>query len=245
MTRFQNIPWLRIVAESIAIVMSILLAFAIDAWWTNLKSRQDVEENLSALIVELESNLKLIDRELSYRQAVIASIESLNTTIADQRTLSPDEIDRLLGDMTWLGKSEFSTGALEAVLQTGVFASIADAELRRLLAALPALYEYVVQFELSDIESTTERFIPYINANGSFNQIANTTVNGRPGTGEMVMATNYRVVEHRDHSQLLNTDEFLGLLTQEHWDHVNVQDALKRLTPSVEKAIALIEVQIQ
>ena len=159
MTRFQNIPWLRIVAESIAIVVSILLAFAIDAWWTNLKSRQDVEENLSALVLELESNLELIERELSYRQAVIASIESLNTTVANERTLSPDEIDRFLG--------------------------------------------------------------------------------------EMLMATNYRVVEYRDHSQLLYSDEFLGLLTQQHWDHVNVQDALKRLTPRVEKAIALIEVQIQ
>jgi hypothetical protein len=244
MARLQEIPWLRIAAESIAIVMSILLAFAIDAWWSNWKTRQDVEENLSALEVELENNLSLIERELSYRQAVIASIELLGTTSSDERNLTPDEIDRLLGDMTWLGKSEFSTGALEATLQSGVFASIEDGELRRLLAALPALYEYVVQFELSDIDSTTDRFIPYINANGSFNQIASTTDRGRPGTGEMVMTTNYRVVEHRDHSQLLQSDEFLGLLTQEHWDHVNVQDALHRLKPDIEKAIALIDAQL-
>jgi hypothetical protein len=223
--------------------MSILLAFAIDAWWTDWKSRQDVEDNLSALKIELESNLKLIERELSFREAVIASIELLDTTVADGASLSPDEIDRLLGDMTWLGKSEFSTGALQAVLQSGVFSVIKDGELRRLLAGLPALYQYVIQFELSDIESTQERFTPYINKNGSFNQIANTTDRGRPGTGEMVVAANYRVIRHRDHSLLLQSEEFLGLLTQQHWDHLNVHEAMNRLKPKVEKAIALIELQ--
>ncbi len=33
MTETQNIPWRRLSIEAAAIVASILLAFAIDAWW--------------------------------------------------------------------------------------------------------------------------------------------------------------------------------------------------------------------
>ena len=43
----QPIPWTRLIAESIAIVGSILLAFAIDAWWDKL---QDTAEERRILV---------------------------------------------------------------------------------------------------------------------------------------------------------------------------------------------------
>jgi len=235
--------WRRIAAESATIVFSILLAFGIDAWWAQRQIQNDVHESLQAIKTELESNLTLIDRETSYRQAVIKSIEKLDTNNAESDQLDSEDLDRLLGDLVWVGKSEFSTGALEAALRSELFSNIKDGELRRVLAALPALYEYVWEFELEDSASTTNRLYPYLAANGSLNQIANTTVSGRPGTGEFAFEPDYRVPKNRDHSQLLDSDEFLGLLTTEHWDHMNVLDALQRLRPRIEKAIELIGLQ--
>lgn len=237
----RGITWLRIGAESIAIVASILLAFAIDAWWADRQLRLDLQQNLVALSGELESNLRLIDRELSYRQAVISSIETLTQNKPGDGALSPDHVDRLLGDLLWLGRSGFSSGALNSILQTGLLAEIRDGELRRLLAALPASYQFVEQFERNDIESTQGRLYPYINQNGSFTQIANTQRSGRPGTDEFLDYTEYRLVERREHAQLLQSDEFLGLLAQEHWDHYNVAHALRRLRPEIERAITLID----
>ena len=47
MTESPFIPWGRLVAEGAAIVISILLAFSIDAWWDN---RKDIAEEREILL---------------------------------------------------------------------------------------------------------------------------------------------------------------------------------------------------
>ena len=42
MAKARVTPWKTIIVEAVAIVVSILLAFAIDAWWAE-KKEQDVE----------------------------------------------------------------------------------------------------------------------------------------------------------------------------------------------------------
>jgi hypothetical protein len=49
----NNIPWKRLTAEGAAIVVSILLAFWIDAWWDDRAERTLVRESLEAIEVEL------------------------------------------------------------------------------------------------------------------------------------------------------------------------------------------------
>ena len=52
MTETKTIPWKRLVVEAAAIVVSILLAFGIDAWWD---ARNDVVEEREILIgLEIE-----------------------------------------------------------------------------------------------------------------------------------------------------------------------------------------------
>ena len=47
MTETKTIPWKRLTVEAAAIVVSILLAFGIDAWWD---ARNDVVEEREILI---------------------------------------------------------------------------------------------------------------------------------------------------------------------------------------------------
>ncbi len=42
MAESRIIPWITITVEAVAIVLSILMAFAIDAWWVE-KKENDVE----------------------------------------------------------------------------------------------------------------------------------------------------------------------------------------------------------
>ena len=52
MTETKTIPWKRLAVEAAAIVVSILLAFGIDAWWD---ARNDVVEEREILIgLEIE-----------------------------------------------------------------------------------------------------------------------------------------------------------------------------------------------
>jgi hypothetical protein len=48
----QAIPWKRISVEAGAIVASILLAFAIDAWWLERQERGFEQETMAALLDE-------------------------------------------------------------------------------------------------------------------------------------------------------------------------------------------------
>ena len=49
MTKAQDIPWRRIAVEAAAIVVSILLAFGIDAWWDEIKRSADERDSLALL----------------------------------------------------------------------------------------------------------------------------------------------------------------------------------------------------
>jgi hypothetical protein len=60
MKNTQDIPWIRIVAEATAIRVSILLAFAIDAWWAERLERIAEREELSRLYDEFASNRERI-----------------------------------------------------------------------------------------------------------------------------------------------------------------------------------------
>ena len=56
MAQHQIIPWKRLAIETIAIVSSILLAFAIDAWWNERNERQFEQETLVGLEAEYEDH---------------------------------------------------------------------------------------------------------------------------------------------------------------------------------------------
>jgi hypothetical protein len=49
MTKAERIPWKRLSVEAMAIVASILLAFAIDAWWEDLARSSDEVESLELI----------------------------------------------------------------------------------------------------------------------------------------------------------------------------------------------------
>lgn len=63
-----NIPWKRHAVEGAAIVISILLAFAIDAWWEERGDRQAevlLLQRLQADFLEIKAGLEVV--ELDHR----------------------------------------------------------------------------------------------------------------------------------------------------------------------------------
>lgn len=53
--RSKDIPWLRVFLEGAVIVGSILLAFALDAWWDERSRRGELRSQLDAVVAEMES----------------------------------------------------------------------------------------------------------------------------------------------------------------------------------------------
>ena len=76
MAEQQNIQWKRLTVEAAAIVGSILLAFAIDAWWADRQDRAEEQRIFLGLKSEFEQNLGLIEIELSYRHLAAVCSDS-------------------------------------------------------------------------------------------------------------------------------------------------------------------------
>jgi hypothetical protein len=92
MTKPQNVPWKRLFAEAAAIVLSILLAFAIDAWWEDRGDRQTellLLQRLKADFSEINVAIRMIEaehRETSAACIALMSFLLLPTTIEWSRS---------------------------------------------------------------------------------------------------------------------------------------------------------------
>lgn len=64
MTDKQKLSWKRLSIEAAAIVASILLAFAIDAWWDESQQRKHLHSVLTGLEAAFSENVTLIDENI-------------------------------------------------------------------------------------------------------------------------------------------------------------------------------------
>lgn len=245
MAKTDNIQWKRLTVEGATIVVSILLAFSIEAWWDNHQDRSEEQGILLGLKSEFEQNLAFIETETSYRNAVIESIMNIFDASIEQSPISPEVLDELIGDITWWQNIEYSRGAIDGLLQSGGLSLIENEELRRVLASMPSRYDSTTRAELNDRYTTVNVVIPFLNTHASLSQIANTMTKGRPGTGLASTPPVYPAVEPRDHTELLRDPEFLGTLVQEHWNHLEANTAYASLKATLENGVRLIDQELK
>ena len=161
--RSDRIPWGRIAAEGAAIVVGILLAFAIDAWWDAKQDRKAEEVHLDALRVEFIDVAGLVAAELDQLEAAADTTRWL-------LSLSPDEA-MAVGESTIadalvvifrLGRLNLSSGALDALMASGRLGLLSDPELTEQLAAWPAALAEVYENASWLVESQEQRLVPTI-----------------------------------------------------------------------------------
>jgi len=143
MTRSEKIPLKRISVEAAAIVASILLAFAIDAWWAERLERTAEREELSRLYDEFKSNhdrlsLWVSERGVVYRQREAAGelSKTLGAALKDgSETVSlPDrQIAAIIRTPTFEARmSVFEglvrSGRIEIIGNRGIVNAMADWE---------------------------------------------------------------------------------------------------------------------
>ena len=207
----QKFPWKRIAVEGAVIVVSILIAFGIDTWWTNRADRIEEEEILGALQSELESNLVNLDEQLAYRDAARASTFQILDAAAGKIQLEPAEFDQLLGDVMWSGWVDLSTDALASLLQSGKLTIIENTELRERLAALPYWTDSTTKLEEIELLHFNADINPFLAEHAYLPQIYN-TIKGQPGIGDNPNPSVQPTNETRDHTYLLQKPKFVGMI---------------------------------
>ena len=148
MANIRQVPWRRILIEGAVIVVSILLAFSIDAWWNNRIEQQREREQLVSMRAEFQASLSGLDEVLASVQGHAEDVESLIALLkaaGDEPVLVPGP---LLGSAITWRTSDVSISTLDALMASGELNLLRNAELRANLAGLPAFLLDVTEDEI-------------------------------------------------------------------------------------------------
>jgi hypothetical protein len=243
MGKSGEIPWRRLSMEAAAIVASILLAFAIDAWWQEHVEDQREREVLIALLSDFENSKAEINDWRNFHLAVQKSDTKLLRAItSDEVLLTNDEIGRLLSDLSWWDpKSHFTTGALNSLIYGGELSVIQDDALRRLLADWPVQIETVALQQRQDYDFFLNVWMPFLRTNSNLLQMAaaGTTMPGRPV--DITAAIDLHLEGTWSHSDMVANKEFHNILVQKSWIQFDILRAFDEADVLLDETILLIE----
>ncbi len=247
MTETQNIPWKRLSVEAAAIVASILLAFAIDAWWNDRQQHDSEQIVLQTLLDDLRVKKVLLADMSRFSEAIIESAETLlRAASITEQPLSENTIDQLIGDTWWVHNAAlWDSAPLSQLVAGGNLSQISNVELVQELAALLVAIGRVKNHYRNDGDFHDDVMTPFMISNSNMAQI-NATVSHRPGQPENAFAVRdlgsnrgYR------HSQLLANIEFQNILVAK---IERLSDILDIGHPDVEvgleKVIEMLEVEL-
>ena len=133
---------LRLAMEGMTIIMSILIAFLIDAWWDRQIQVARISEHYAQVSVQLSENgAQLAEAQaqaLGAREAALAVVRAI---APEPVRLSRDSLTYLLDRSFRLDAADIETGAVEAVLSEGLLAASSSVELQQAFIAYRNLAE--------------------------------------------------------------------------------------------------------
>jgi len=159
----QKIPWKRLAAEVTAIIVSILLAFAIDAWWEDRGDREAEQlllKRLRADFVEMQAAIKFLEEE--HREASSACVALLNFPDGEPLPATP-EVDRMIA-IVFLTSRTFNpgSGAVAAFLSSEGAKLVHNQPLADLLLSWSGLVEELQEEDTYLQKGVAERWIPFL-----------------------------------------------------------------------------------
>lgn len=149
--------------EGLVIVASILVAFALDASWTNYQESKVEQKVLRELRDELESAKARIEISIEELEGVIeASSDLVDSLGKNTPILSPETAQELLFRMLSINTLEVPTSVVDSIVASGQVRLISNSELLKTLAEWPALISDVRENHDWHRAETDEFLIPYV-----------------------------------------------------------------------------------
>lgn len=137
----------KLALEGAVVVASILIAFALDAWWAERQLREETAEDLAIVDYELGENLRLVQLTIDIMQRVVAETDALVAALETQpESTAVDVDDTALFWAVFLNPTlDPSLGGTDAWIAAGRLAGLDSVELRQRLAGMRGKFEDVVE----------------------------------------------------------------------------------------------------
>lgn len=246
MAKLLEISWPRILAEATAIVVSILLAFWIQAWWEDTQEREDEQFILISLLDEFHAKKSFLERHRSYNEWLLDSVNSLNfVALGADNNLSRDSIEQLLGTMLYNNaKGLWSAPVLNSVISSGDLASITNSKLRVDLGGWQHRFGLLDDYVAREVDFYHQQFIPFLISNAFIPQMINSNKENpemdNRNTPKLPVLITY------DHLQMISKREFVNLLAERrilisdiiHEAYLNIDEQFDLIILDLEAEIA-------
>ena len=206
----QKIQWRRIGVESAAIVASILLAFAIDAWWDERQERLAETEIILGLEQEFLDGKVLLEQKMNEYEKMLLGVQELLVAWND-KVWSSEEMSIDIAFQTLIAPTtiDFGSGVLDAVVNAGRLEIISNRTLRADLAGWKAVLGEVIDDELRNKDHIFNQITPYLARTGVSVGHGSTEMYGE---GAWPVATASIANDSALMSHLLSDTEFRSLL---------------------------------
>lgn len=238
MNETQPIPWKRVAVEATTIIVSILLAFSIDAWWQERGERNAelmLLDRLRADFVEMRTTLEAVEKE--HRAASEACIALLNYS-AGESLPATYEVDKMVA-LVFLASRTFNpgAGAIAAFLNSEGAKLIRNQPLADLLLIWPGLVEELQEEEANLQKGVAERWTPFLASRAnvapylvSFGEL----MAGIPGQVSQPSTRKANVVDHA----------FLNLVLDRYkWQQIALRD-IEPLHAAADNILRLLDIEL-
>ena len=157
----QIISWRRLGIQSLAVLVSILLAFSIDAWWDGHQERGREADLLLAMAADFEASRPQLQDRRALAERTARANGLLLDVLAAQPPGTPLTVPDSLILATLTGPTyEPSTNALDAALASGEIELIKSPELRSQLATWRRTLRDTTEDEFEVRRITNEQVVP-------------------------------------------------------------------------------------
>jgi tRNA U34 5-methylaminomethyl-2-thiouridine-forming methyltransferase MnmC len=147
------------------VIVSILIAFALDAAWDARSEAREARSALVALHADLLASRGIAESELARLASVKTSVSYLLDAIHSSRVDAPaDSVSYAIVAMQRKGDFGYPTGAYDALLGSGRLSLIEDDALRRELAAFVGFLGLLREVYLAETEQWTQIHQPFLSS---------------------------------------------------------------------------------
>jgi hypothetical protein len=246
MRNAQEIPWKRIIAEGTAIVISILLAFAIDAWWVEIQGQRGLRNDLVAVLEDFRYSKISVEKRRIYSVARQESILALLTAaLGEHQNLKTQEIDVLLSDIGWFqSEVPVTTTAMNALISGGNIGSINSKKLRQNLTEWQSDFIWLQSQHQQDYDYMFDVWLPFMTLHGYLPQIANASKNfpGNPDSDFGIFPIS--PFDRIEHLELIKDKQFHNVLLRAWAVQYDVLYALDFADKKLDTSIELLEEEL-
>jgi hypothetical protein len=241
MAEAQRIPWKRLSIEAAAIVVSILLAFAIDAWWDQRQERSLERTALIGLQSEYQNHRALIVRDKAQHESIIQHVFYLmDATQSGTWKSNEFSIDKSIHFLLIPSTTDFGNGVRNSLINAGHIGIISDVQLRYDLSAWDSVREELIDDQELNRNLVMNIVTPYLTRLGVPHIGWQTYTEENWGSIE-----SWSLASDPDSvARLLNDPEFQSILTVRfsHLHHANRE--FDRTLGAIDSILAKIEVSL-